>query len=135
MNGQMNEHRLRYYDAIRTTRMPTPYFPQYAAPYRIAVAFPGMDANVLSFSLGEQQAGDCREAVDVVVHELCAALRMSMEMSAGTALVEASKVGNLSEVKRLLARPDAKDFLNATESGYKLHKKFKLTDKKYQKWI
>jgi len=38
-----------------------------------------------------------------------------MEMSAGTALVEATKVGNLSEVKRLLARPDAKDFLNATD--------------------
>ena len=37
------------------------------------------------------------------------------EKSAGTALIEATKVGNLSEVTRLLARPDAKDFLNATD--------------------
>ena len=73
-----------------------------------------LDANVLSFSLGvQQQAGDCREEEDVVEDELGTALRM--EMSAGTALVEATKVGNLSEVKRLLARPDAKDFLNATD--------------------
>jgi hypothetical protein len=49
------------------------------------------------------------------VSVLDAALRMSMEMSAGTALIDATKVGNLSEVKRLLARPDAKDFLNATD--------------------
>jgi hypothetical protein len=73
------------------------------------------DDNVLSFSLVQQQAGDCREEEDVVEDELDAALRMSMEMSAGTALVEASKVGNLSEVNRFLARPDAKDFLNATD--------------------
>ena len=75
-----------------------------------------MDANVLSFSLGvQQQAGDCREEEDVMEDELDAALRMSMEISAGTALIEATKVGNLSEVKGLLARPDAKDFLNATD--------------------
>ncbi len=35
--------------------------------------------------------------------------------TAGAALVEAAKGGNLSEVTRLLARPDAKDFINATD--------------------
>ncbi len=35
--------------------------------------------------------------------------------TAGAALVEATKGGNLSEVTRLLARPDAKGFVNATD--------------------
>ena len=50
-----------------------------------------------------------------VQDKLDAALRMSMEISAGTALVEAAKVGDLEEVTRVLARPDAKGFLNATD--------------------
>ena len=49
------------------------------------------------------------------MNKLHAALRMSIEISAGTTLVEAAKVGDLSEVTRLLARPDAKGFLNATD--------------------
>ena len=51
----------------------------------------------------------------MVEDELDAVLSMAMEISAGTALVEAAKVGNLPEVTRLLAHPDAKGFINTTD--------------------